>query len=91
MSIVNDGDISTTFSETVESYAVALSSYAPLENVVVSRYVTHGDEVSVATLLQVVLSSDISTSRDVTVPVPENENDKVYTPVKLCPAVGPFE
>ena len=48
-----------------------------LDNVVVSRYVTHGDEVSVATLLQVVLSSDISMSKEVTVPVPEKLNDKV--------------
>ena len=49
----------------------------PFENVVVSKYVTHGDDVSVAILDQEVLSSEISISSDVTVPVPENENDRV--------------
>ena len=44
---------------------------------VVSKYVTHGDDVNVAILDHVVLSSEISTSSEVTVPVPENENDSV--------------
>ena len=63
----------------------------PLEKAVVSRYVTHGEEVKLAILVHNVLSSEISTSSDETVPVPEKLNERVYTPVRLCPFVGPLE